>query len=484
MGDISDFTSSPTDADSVAFDLTPFALLYDLVTPRQASRTELAELTDVTRKYLEDFFFDEFEGSTFTYLDDFITKMVTSTFVTGVPYVVDYSSTARLNPFSSVFPSTEQLDESLIIAFSGENLVEYTRRVADEISITNVFRGAAVYLGDDVVRVSKDSGTSAATIAAAAVAATLLVAGVAIYKKRQNEKEGGDGKDFHKPAGDVTIAGETYTGETASIGATTLDLSSGFPYQDEPPKALSMLGTIEEGGDGDSTRQAWRGSVTFDEEENEDEDEEEEKEEEQAETPGCPRTARFCHANSLGFHSINRVATDNSSIATPYPEDESSIVSPSVQSFDDMALQGLSNGGDDKLEGTDLPARMSDPDDQSNEGETEDPETSEACPHEIASLLSRDRLGNEAVPMRRADSMSDSSATSRRPRTVAEIEAMLCADIENDEEMSQVFTTGSLASRNTAGNATKNRTVAEIESFLSSALDDDSAFSAHGVYLD
>ena len=158
----------------MAVDLEPFALLYDTEMQRQASRAELAEVTDVTRLYLEEFMFAEFEGTTLTYLDDFVTRMITSTFLTGdVPYVIDYSSTARFSPFSPFFPSTEQLDEALVIAFSGANMAVYESRLAG-LPENNVFHGASCFFGDDsIARVSQQqSGNNAASIAAAAVAAT------------------------------------------------------------------------------------------------------------------------------------------------------------------------------------------------------------------------------------------------------------------------------------------------------------------------
>jgi hypothetical protein len=68
-----------------------------------------------------------------------------------------------------------------------------------------------------------------------------------------------------------------------------------------------------------------------------------------------------------------------------------------------------------------------------------------------------------------------STATKRRPRTVEEIEAMLCTD--NDDDVSLVLSTRSRAGGNTsasvASSSQRPRTVEEIESLLAEGLDDD-----------
>ena len=159
-------TASPTDEGSDPVDLSPFSLLYETDESRQASRRELAEVADATRLYLEDFMFEEFSQTTLSFLDDFVTRMETSTFLMDMPYVIDYSATARLNPFSIMPVPKEVLDEALQLAFTGSNMRDYELRL-EGLPENNVFHGATCFFGEPVVRISqKPSNGNAATIAA------------------------------------------------------------------------------------------------------------------------------------------------------------------------------------------------------------------------------------------------------------------------------------------------------------------------------
>ncbi len=378
-------TASPTDSGSVPFELSPFTVLYETEEKRQASRLELAEVTDVTRLHLEMFMFEELTGSAFTFLDDFVTRMITSTYVTGdAPYVIDYSSTARFNPFSTVFLSEEQLDEALNIAFTGVNLDSYAKLLED-LPSDNVFRNAQVFFGDSEVRSAQRSDNSnAAGIAAAAVAATLIAAGVVLYRRRQ-KMDDKTSKDLDKK-GDRTVAGETYTGcsydGTGSVGGSLEHGSRSRDEEDEEAaRSKSTLGNMTE--DDDSVRPRW----------------------------GTTRKSSYDEGGSR--------------------ESDAGAVPPS-QSFDQMALQGLATAAS-------------------------------------GSLISKSSMDDQ------------STATRRRPRTVEEIEAMLCTD-NDDDDVSLVLSTrsrsGVNASSSVASSSQRPRTVEEIESLLAEGLDDDVSTSS------
>ncbi|KAL3938986.1 MAG: hypothetical protein SGARI_001533, partial [Bacillariaceae sp.] len=134
-----EFTPSPTNEDSIAVELPAFALEYDVPDLEQPSRRELDALQAATNLYLENFFFDEFDGNTFTILDDFITELLESNFAQGRPIEVDYLSTARFNPFSTIIPTEAQLNAALIDAFSGLNMLDYEVFLNDELPDGNVF---------------------------------------------------------------------------------------------------------------------------------------------------------------------------------------------------------------------------------------------------------------------------------------------------------------------------------------------------------
>jgi len=298
--------------------------------------------------------FDELTGSAFTFLDDFITRMITSDFLTGdAPYIIDYSSTARFNPFSTVFLSEQQLDEALTIAFTGSNLDAYMERLKD-LPSENVFFGAEVSFGSPEERVPQRSGgNKAAGIAAAAVAATLVAAGIVLYRQRQRSEEP-EREDLVKK-GDRTVAGETYTGDsydgTASASGS-LEHRSGYSDEEDAQSKSTA----------DGTRPKWG-------------------------------------------------ATKKSS----FDDDDDTCGS----SFDQMALQGL-------------------------------------------------------VPQRQCDDQSE-SLSKRRPRTVEEIEAMLCTD--HDDEASQ-DSRGNESASILSSSSQRPRTVEEIESLLSVSLDDDASASS------
>jgi hypothetical protein len=459
-------TASPTDEGSVAFDLEPFSLFYETETKRQALRNELAQVTDVTRLYLEDFMFEEFSGSSFTFLDDFVTRMITSTYIMGddVPYVVDYSSTARFNPFSTVFPTEAQLQEALIIAFSGENMAEYESRLVG-LPENNVFHGASVFFGEPVVRVSKRSSNNAASIAAAAVAATLLAAGAVLYKRRM----GGEffqEKDLNKDKGDATVAGETFAGETydgsGSVSAASTDHLNRYRHDDddydddeEGTKGHSLLGTIEETEDDNSVRPTWGANPSYDDEDD-------------VQTLQNTMDDRSMVSEGADTRVLRRAATEGSSVTAS----TSGSGVPAAQSFDEMALQGLAHRvKSQEADGDDNSSHESDADEDAH---FDSKDLTQDSKPEIASLLSHDSMDEHSIA--RTVSSSSSSKNSRRPKTVEEIEAMLTADNDDYDEESQTFSSISRSFGNdnsTSATSQRPRTVEEIESLLSAGLDDD-----------
>lgn len=430
--------------------------------------------------------FQEFAGSSFTVLDDFITRMITSTFITGdAPYVIDYSATARFDAFSSVTPSAEQLDEALEIAFTGDNLAEYNSRL-ESISSDNVFAGALAFFGEPVLRVSKKPSNNAASIAAAAVAATLLAAGIVLYKRRQQSEYDVD-KGMHKGSGDATVAGETFAGETyegsASASIASLDHRSRSRDEDGDTETRGprLLRTIEEDEDDDSVRPTWGANSSYDDE----------LDSPQGFRNGPNASASFDSSvnrqNSADNESTLSSGTDNDGIRR-VPSDGDSVapsvaapntISPS-QSFDDMALQGFtrSRGKEDDGESTDGSEGSSTHDSgrlNSQEMFVDDSK------REIMSLLSHDN-GDEQSIAGTVD--SSGSRTTRRPRTVEEIEAMLSADSDDDDEEAQTLPSRTRSFGNdsvSVASAHRPRTVEEIESLLSAGLDDDNSV---GHYAD
>jgi hypothetical protein len=427
---------------SIARILTPYALAYAGNEDRMPMRSELTELTELTRRYLELFMFNEFSQTSFTILDDFITRFVTSAFIMGAPIVVEFNSTARFDPTSAVLPMVSQLDEALVMAFSGENLDSYILLLAT-LPDGNVFQDTyEVKMVEPTMQVSsRDSSTRGgykSGIAAGAVAFTLLAAGVMLYKRRAQQDEV-EGKSFEKTGGDMTVAGDTYAGDTVSIDASSLDY--GYLQRDaEEGTARIHLDPIRENYDDSSVTPAWDGNLA--QEENQDDDADES-------WNGTDSTAQYDVTVSTDY------------ITSSEEQEERSVFSDlvsEVESLEDISLTRSQDSadGDSESHASSLEGEF-----LSGEREASRP----ASADEIDSLLSygvNDELQIERQGSR--DSFIKSlGSPSHRPRSVSEIESLLSADLD-DDSLHDAVSVQQIAKQ------PRPRTVSEIESMLSTDL--------------
>ena len=412
-------------------ELPAFALEYDVPDLERPSRRELDALQAATNLYLENFFFDEFDGNTFTILDDFITELLESNFASGRPIEVDYLSTARFNPFSTIIPTEAQLNAALIDAFSGLNMLDYEVFLNDELPEGNVFIGSTVVFIQDDGGGGRDtntrSGVAATGIAAAAVAFTLLVAGFVIYKRKQN---GEDPETDKLNKGDATIAGETFTGETydgsaASISAASMDYIRRYRDEDETSKTVSNLGTIPESEDGDQAEQPWGNGSSSDDADDE----------EANNIPSAPISSQ--QANET-FRNEER---------TP------SFEEVALQSFPNNVMQGSFSSSND---------------------ESQSPHSSfDNSPGKFNStrFLSTPSYDSNDGNAPSVASLSVREGSTRRPRTVSEIEALLSADVGRTDEDTVI---SDASEPEPSRRTSRPRTVEEIENLLHADLEDDS----------
>lgn len=415
----SPFTPSPTNEDSVAVTLPEFALEYDVPDSQPPLRRELDALGAATNVYLENFFFDEFDGNTFTILDDFITELLESNFNQGRPIEVDYESTARFNPFSTIIPTEAQLNAALIDAFSGLNMLDYEVFLNDELPEGNIFIGSTVLFiqdsGGSSGPNSRSTGVAATSIAAAAVAFTLLVAGIVMYKRRSDGEES-DMDKLNKPSGDATVAGETFAGETydgtASISAASMEYIRKYrDEEDETSKTVHNLGTIPEAED------TWGANSDAD---------------------GDDEEANVAQTEQMASQKSNQTFGNGDR----------------VQSFDDIALQPMKGSISSSNDESSQRASSEHAFDQSNK----------IGFHSTPSYDSADGNSQSA-----ASALSVRDNSTRRPRTVSEIEALLSADLGRGDD-------DSVTSDDSGEDVyhRKPRTVEEIESLLHDELEDDS----------
>ncbi|KAL3920339.1 MAG: hypothetical protein SGILL_003311, partial [Bacillariaceae sp.] len=326
-----------------------------------------------------------------------------------------------------------QLNAALIDAFSGLNMLDYEVFLNDELPDGNVFIGSTVvFIQDDSggrPDLNTRSGIAATSIAAAAVAFTLLVAGFVIYKRKQ-DREDPETDKLNKPSGDATIAGETFTGETydgsaASISAASMEYIGRYRDEDETSKTVSNLGTIPESEDGDQAAQAWGNNSS-----SEDMDDEEANN-----TPSVP------------------VASPQSNEAFRDGERIASFEEVALQSFPDNVMQGSFSSSNDESQS------------QHSSFEHSLGKINTARFHSTPSYDSND--GNTPS----VASLSVRDGSTRRPRTVSEIEALLSAGVSRDDD--DTVTSDTLEPELTR-RTSRPRTVEEIENLLHADLEDDS----------
>eukprot|EP00934_Nitzschia_sp_Nitz4_P008858 Nitzschia sp. Nitz4//scaffold163_size50693//9642//10991//NITZ4_006983-RA/size50693-snap-gene-0.66-mRNA-1//-1//CDS//3329538016//8848//frame0 len=231
-------TPSPTSENSIPIRATVYALSYTGEFTRIPEDGEFAEVTEITRAYLEEFMIAEFSQTSLTNLDDFLTVLVRNAFEFDEPVENSYRSTGLFNPSSIFLPTVRELDELIEEAFTGDNLATYLGLVQD-LPSANIFSTTTavskglptVSVSDSDVAVSSFMGSTGfkSGIAAAAAGIVVLAAGLALYKRRQGESEGVDPYEGNLKGDSATVAGETC--------ATSVDGSSQWrktsPYAKE-----------------------------------------------------------------------------------------------------------------------------------------------------------------------------------------------------------------------------------------------------------
>lgn len=411
----------PTEIGTFGVEVPDYSLVYTLVFNHEPTLEELYELNEATGSYLDDYFSKEFDEDGFTLYSQFVNQIEETMAISNTEVAVSYDSIVRFEQLSLIKPLPSQLGSSIADAFTGLKMIEYEDWLTKMLPKENVFVGSKVrYYNGDTVPDTSISGM--AGIAASAAAVTLLVAGLVLYKSKPENKESEMAKLNKSPA-DLTIAGETYTGETVASFSTSADGEK--KVNDE-----ENLGSIDENG----------------------------TTEENNDKAGIFRLAPNKILGALRGSSKAAVKTS---------------------SFEDVALQAPTSG--DRYEDNVMPDPSLSDDDESQMSDSElsqfvANQTAGAHTLEIKSLLSQDSMDENAV-----SDLSVRDNSSRRLRTVSEIEALLSSDLNDDNSGS-----GSRTSRSTIQEQLqvgRPRTVEEIESLLT-AEDDESILGLPAPYED
>mmetsp|Transcript_12774 Transcript_12774/g.36072 ORF Transcript_12774/g.36072 Transcript_12774/m.36072 type:complete len:680 (-) Transcript_12774:284-2323(-) len=432
----SPYTSIPTMVGSFGVKVPQYSLVYNLLKSDEPKAKELDELEAATTSYLDDFFVNEFDKDDFTVYETFVTVIV-DTNSKGKVVVVGYDkSVARFDELSLISPTSQQLGSAVAEAFTGMEMIQYEDWLKEMLPSNNIFVGSKVQYLQDGQGVPDKSrrGIGATGIAASAVAFTLLVAGVVLYKSKSGDRES-DSDKLRKSPGDMTVAGETFAGETydgtASVSATSVDYARRYNDEENGTKK-DGLGSIPEKPWGDGV------SEGIDEETN----------------------------YSTGISANNTRSAFRESV----------VSNPRTPSFEEVALQAPAYGSG--FQHSVMPEPSSSEDDES---QISDSELSQfvASTRQVGVRTSGDTNSFEIKSLLSMDSMDENTTgglsvrdnSSRRLRTVAEIEALLSSELNDDNSSSPTSGTY-LPQHQTAERFNRPRTVEEIESLLTAEDDE------------
>eukprot|EP00980_Cylindrotheca_fusiformis_P005325 scaffold1138_cov128-Cylindrotheca_fusiformis.AAC.7 len=213
-------TSAPTSVatSSLIRHLTPYGIEYSVTEDdRIPFRSELLEVVELTKAYLQRFFIDDFEGQTDSVLDQFQTIFTNTESDFGESIYVAYSSTAIFDSSSSSIPSSQDLDATLDAAFQGENLDGYLGML-QALPPSNIFSTTTSVTKTGIREESRSSSSSertrprprerrsGSTAGTAGIAAGLtgftLIAAAGVIRRRKAEPN--TNKHFSKADCDST----------------------------------------------------------------------------------------------------------------------------------------------------------------------------------------------------------------------------------------------------------------------------------------
>ena len=186
---------------------------------RPPFRSELLEVVELTRIYLDRYFISRYESSELTNLSKVMTLFTTTSFEFGEAIPIGYESSAVFESSSILIPNTGDLDDILVSAFEGDNLDGYIGML-QALPQSNMFSSTIIVnlvetVDESSSEKSEDTSentlaqtiTLAATVIAGTAGLMLLLASTILFRRRTHHGSGGS-VSGSKSIG--TIAGETY----------------------------------------------------------------------------------------------------------------------------------------------------------------------------------------------------------------------------------------------------------------------------------
>jgi len=201
--------------------LTPYTILYTVTDDeRPPFRSELLEVVELTRMYIDRYFFSNYEKSELTNLPKVMTLFTNTAFDFGGAIPIEYESKAMLESSSILFPDTEDLDNILISAFKGDDLDGYIGLLQSlppsnmfssiqYVKLVQMFEGSSNNKSGNMSRKSMAKNmTLGAIVAGGAVGLMLIFVSSRLLGRRTHHQS--NGSVFGNKSC-VTIAGETFT---------------------------------------------------------------------------------------------------------------------------------------------------------------------------------------------------------------------------------------------------------------------------------
>lgn len=420
----------PTTEGTLGVEVPLFNLAYELVAKTDVETEDLNELEEATKSYLSAFFVNEFEEDDFTVFEKFITDVLGFTAMKNMPVVVTYDSVARFYELSTITPTSEQLGSAVEEAFTGLKMIEYEDWLTENLPSDNIFVGSKIefYHGGEGIPDTSRFGIGLTGIAASAVAFTLLLAtGITFCKRKSYGEESYSENDkLNKSPGDMTVAGETFAGETYDGTASVSAESVGYvrKYKDEED------GT--ESHDVNSLKPTWSDDADG--------------------NGGEGQVFR------KGIAPVKFLSAFRSKVTS----------AAKMTSFEDVALQDSAPDG--AFQDNIMPDPSSSEDEASHVSESElshfvdstkqvENQSPSGNRLEIRSFLSQDSMDENTT----GDLSVRDNSSSRRLRTVAEIEALLSSELKDNTTHQNV---------QSQHPTSRPRTVEEIETLLTADDDD------------
>ena len=213
-------------------------------------------MVELTRVYLQDYFFDEFEMNDDSQLEEFLTIFLDTAFDFGEPIPIEYESSAVFDEDSDDIPSMSALDDVLESAFEGNNLEGYVGML-QALPNQNLFsKTLSVELteptiGDSTRAAPAERGVTTAAAAMAGTTGLLLILAGAILRRRhaQDEIEGSD-DEVASFSGKRTIATATVDSRSSleemivPVVRTFKTIPEGRPYRDDRDEEIDSDGSI------------------------------------------------------------------------------------------------------------------------------------------------------------------------------------------------------------------------------------------------